>query len=284
MSTRRSRTTAPSMTGVAGEGILIAAGGRAILLQLANPAIGHGVADHSHFADRPLDRLNGTLSYVYAIVFGDAELAAVVAARVNHAHVPVHSTGTTPGYNAFTPELQLWVAATLYESATHLHGLLFGPLDEESAEAVYQEYSLLGTALQVPPELWPADRIAFRRYWNEQLQLLRTDAATRAVAFELLHSRTAPLWFRAALPLARLMTAGLLPPRVRMLFELPWSRRRQRRFDRVLRGIRMIYPRLPRVLRHWPKNHYLRVLRKSAGLTADPRPAGPHESATTPVL
>lgn len=251
------------MQGVAGEGVLIAAGGRAILLQLANPAIGHGVADHSHFADKPLDRLNGTLSYVYATVFGDADLAASMASRVNHAHVPVHSTGTAPEYNAFTPELQLWVAATLYESATDLHGRLYGPLDDETADAVYREYSRLGTSLQVPPELWPANRSAFRRYWNEQLALLTTDAATRAVAHDLLHSRTAPLWYRAALPLARLMTAGLLPAHVRLLFDLPWSARRQRRFDRVLGGIRLIYPRLPRRLRHWPKNHYLRALHAS---------------------
>ena len=249
--------------GVAGEGILIAAGGRAILLQLANPAIGHGVADHSHFADRPLDRLNGTLSYVYAIVFGDAELAATMAARVNHAHGPVHSSGTTPGYNAFTPELQLWVAATLYESATHLHGLLFGALDDQAADEVYREYSRLGTSLQVPPGLWPTDRAAFRLYWNEQLALLTTDAATRAVAHELLHSRTAPLWYRAALPVARLLTAGLLPAHVRVLFDLPWSTRHRRSFDLVLRGIRLVYPRLPRLIRHWPKNHYLRLLRKS---------------------
>ena len=252
------------MQGVAGEGILIAAGGRAILLQLANLAIGHGVADHSHFADRPLDRLNGTLSYVYATVFGDADLAARMAARVNHAHGPVHSAGTTPEYNAFTPELQLWVAATLYESATHLHGLLYGPLDDETADAVYREYSRLGTSLQVPPELWPADRSAFRHYWNEQLALLRTDAATRAVAHDLLHSRTAPLWYRAALPLARLMTAGLLPPHVRVLFDLPWSTLRQRRFNRVVSAIRLIYPCLPRLVRHWPKNHYLRALNAAA--------------------
>jgi uncharacterized protein (DUF2236 family) len=248
------------MDTVAGEGILIGAGGRAILLQLANPAIGHGVADHSNFSARPLDRLNGTLGYVYATVFGNADQAAAMAARVNHAHVPVHSAGTTPEYNAFTPELQLWVAATLYESATHLHGLVYGPLDDETADAVYREYSRLGTSLQVPPALWPEDRAAFRRYWNEQLTLLTTDAATRAVAHELLHSRSAPLWYRAALPLARLMTAGLLPPRVRELFDLPWSTKRERRFALVLAGIRLVYPRLPRALRQWPKDHYLRAL------------------------
>jgi len=257
------KTQAAGIRDIAAEGLLIGAGGRAILLQLANPAIGHGVANHSSFALHPLDRLNGTLSFVYAIVLGEPDLAALVIGRVNRAHIPVHSDGSSPKYNAFTPELQLWVAATLYESAAHLHGLIYGPLDEDIADEFYREYSRIGTALQMSPELWPSDRTAFRRYWNEQIGLLTTDAATRAVAHELLHSRTAPLWFRAALPLARLMTAGLLPPTVRPLFALSWSSRHQRCFDRVLGGIRVIYPRLPRKLRQWPKNHYLRSLRAS---------------------
>ena len=47
---------------LAPESVLVLAGGRAILLQLANPAVGHGVAGHSDFASRPLDRLTGTLA------------------------------------------------------------------------------------------------------------------------------------------------------------------------------------------------------------------------------
>nr|WP_276512207.1 oxygenase MpaB family protein [Cryobacterium roopkundense] len=244
---------------------MIAAGGRSILLQLANPAIGHGVANHSDFATRPQDRLNNTLSFVYAIVFGTPEEAAVATRRVNHAHVPVHSLGTdtTPAYNAFTPQLQLWVAATLYDSAVLMHELVYGPLSDELADEFYDEYRKLGAALQVPVALWPPTRAAFRVYWNDSLAALTTDAATRAVAHELLHTRKAPLWMRAGLPLGRLMTAGLLPESVRELFDLPWSPTRQVRFDRVLRLTRALYPALPRGIRHWPKNHYLRTLRES---------------------
>lgn len=262
---------------IAGNAVLIAAGGRSILLQLANPAIGHGVADHSDFARRPQDRLNNTLSFVYAVVFGTPEEAAAATRRVNDAHVPVHSTGTDtgPAYSAFTPELQLWVAATLYDSAVLMHELVYGPLDDKRADAFYDEYRKLGAALQVPVALWPPDRAAFRVYWNERLALLTTDAATRAVAHELLHTRTAPLWMRVALPLGRLMTTGLLPAPVRDLFDLPWSSARQLRFDRVLRLTRALYPPLPRGIRHWPKNHYLRALRKSLRTTGAPAPGRP---------
>ena len=62
--------------------MLIAGGGRAILLQLAYPAVGHGVAAHSDFADRSLDRLQNTLRFVYAVAFGTpAQLAFVTRVR-----------------------------------------------------------------------------------------------------------------------------------------------------------------------------------------------------------
>ena len=38
---------------IGAEGILLAGAGRAILLQIADPRVGHGVADHSDFAQRP---------------------------------------------------------------------------------------------------------------------------------------------------------------------------------------------------------------------------------------
>lgn len=250
---------------IAGEAVLIAAGGRSILLQIADPAIGHGVARHSDFAARPLDRLRGTLTYVYAVTFGTPEESAAATRRVNHAHGPVRGAGSdgSPAYSAFTPELQLWVAATLYDSAITMHELVYGRLDEATADRVYHDYAGLGTALQVPPELWPPDRAAFRVYWTERLGRLRTDAITRGVAIQLLRPRRGPAWLRLAMPLARLLTVGLLPAEVRPLFDLRWTDADQRRFDRTVRLIAAVYPALPRRLRHWPKEHFLRSLRAS---------------------
>jgi uncharacterized protein (DUF2236 family) len=69
---------------------------------------------------------------------------------------------------------------------------------------------------------------------------------------------------RLVMPLARVVTTGLLPDGVRTLFNLPWTPAEQRRFDRIFRITRAVYPRLPRRLRYWPKNHYLRALRRDA--------------------
>src|SRR3954451_2831238 len=114
------------------EGILLAGAGRAILLQLANPAIGRGVAEHSTFTERPVNRLKGTLTYVYAIVYGNEAQVNEVRRRVNRAHVPVQRAAdkTSAGYSAYDPELQLWVVATLYDTALTIIEKIYGPLDD----------------------------------------------------------------------------------------------------------------------------------------------------------
>src|SRR5215217_2093592 len=159
------------------EGILLAGAGRALLLQLADPAVGRGVDEHSTFVGRPVNRLKGTLTYVYAIVYGTDEQVTEVRRRVNRAHVPVRRDDTekSPGYNAFDPELQLWVVATLYDTAITIIEKIYGPLDDESADAMYQDYARIGTALQVPPGMWPEDRAAFGRYWSERISMLRAE-------------------------------------------------------------------------------------------------------------
>lgn len=238
------------------EAVLLGGGGRAILLQLANPAVGHAVAEHSSFASDPTRRLRHTLTFVYALVWGTPSQAAAVTAMVNRAHAPVRSET----YNAADPTLQLWVNATLYETAVTMHERIFGPLSDSDADAIYSDYSAIGVALQMPRDLWPADRAAFRRYWDTSVAALAVDDITRGVAHTLLHPPTAPLWLRAVMPLARLFTAGMLSPELRAAFGLPWSARRQRLYERMLRATALTYPHLPRGLRHWPKNHLLKQI------------------------
>jgi uncharacterized protein (DUF2236 family) len=49
---------------IGAEGVLLAGAGRAILLQIANPAVGHGVAEHSDFSTRAFDRFRAPHTYV----------------------------------------------------------------------------------------------------------------------------------------------------------------------------------------------------------------------------
>ena len=244
------------------EVILLAGAGRAILLQLADPGVGRGVADHSTFTDRPINRLKGTLTYVYAVTYGTEEQVKEVRRRVNRAHVPVRrgADEKTPGYNAYDPELQLWVTATLYDTALTIIEKIYGPLDDESSDAMYQDYAKLGTALQLPADMWPKDREAFSRYYDKRMANLRAGDAAVRVGRGLLYPKHAALWYRAIMPFARFLTAGLLPGPLRNDFGLPWSVHHERRFHRTMKILAVTYPKLPQGIRHWFKNYCLAEL------------------------
>ena len=246
---------------IGAEAVLIAGGGRAILLQLANPAIGHAIARHSDFARDPLTRLRHTLTFVYALVYGTPDQRARATAHVNRAHAPVVSTADeAPSYRATDAGLQLWVAATLYDTSAQLHRLLVGPLTDAELDAVYADYEVVGTALQVPSGAWPRDRAAFEDYWQAQLARLTVDDEVLRMTRALLHPRSGPVWLRAGMPLGRLLTAGFMPPSLRPAFGLPWGPRRARRFRMALRTLSAVNRMLPRRLREWPKNYLLRRL------------------------
>lgn len=258
---------APGGTGlkeVAAESLGLAGGGRALLLQIAHPAVGRGVAEHSDFGTRPLERLHATMTFICAAIFATPEEFATLRRHVNRAHARVRAdaAGGAPGYNAYDPRLQLWVAATVYRTMTELYERVFGALDAADAESVYRDFTRLGLNLQVPESLWPPTRAAFSVYWDEMLQQLAVTDSTRAVAAQILHPANAPLWLRPLLPDARLATAGLLPDVVREAYGLPWDDRSSRRFERRMRLVTAVYPLLPRRVRYGVRDGYLRRMRR----------------------
>jgi uncharacterized protein (DUF2236 family) len=224
---------------------LVLGGGAAILLQLGDPVVAAGVAAHSAFADDPVRRLRHTLGYVYAVMLGDPDAVRRVSGFVDRAHAGV------PG--ATDPERQLWVAATLYRVGVQVHELVVGPVGDALADELYAASARLGTALQLPAERWPADRAAFERYWADAVARLWVGEDARAVARDLLHPRRAPLWVRAAMPLGRVLTAGLLPQRVREAYGLPAN---ERAFRRAVRVARVAARLTPRRLRELPSRRF----------------------------
>ena len=249
-------TRSGSVEDVSAEAIVLAGGARAILLQLANPGVGHGVAEHSDFAARPLDRLHGTLTYLYVTQYGTPDEVRRIARQVGRAHAPVRGEG----YDARDVGLQLWVAATIHDTAIRVHELVFGALSDEDAQRLLDSMATVATTLGVPRAQWPATPAAFAEYWQRaEAELVVSDAA-RAVARELLYLRSGALWMRALMPTVRLVTAGLLSPVLREAYGLPFN---ARRYTRLVWVTRAVYPRLPLWLRHAPKRHYLARFRRA---------------------
>ena len=155
-----------------------------VIMQLARPGVGYGVVESRVEAGQvmrhPLRRLRRTVTYLSVALLGTADERAFYRRQVNRSHAQVRSGAGSPvRYSAFDPELQLWVAACLYRGTIDVHTLLHGPPGRSAADAIYRECRRLATTLQVPEQMWPADRAAFERYWNAALGEVRIDPPVR---------------------------------------------------------------------------------------------------------
>lgn len=208
-----------------------------VVMQLANAGVGYGVmeskVDSGNLHKHPVKRARTTFTYIAVAIGGNARDRRIYRDAVNGAHAQVRSGPRSPvRYNAFDPKLQLWVAAcmaSVFEDSRKLRG----GRSRHDPEVVHRAASVFATTLQVPPELWPADRAAYRRYWDEQLEGLNFDERQRAFL-----TGIARLDFLPG-PAEKLfgdwnlfLTLGYLPAPLREKLGVEWTAEHQRRFDR----------------------------------------------------
>ena len=86
-----------------------------------------------------------------------------------------HRCSTTPSTKSFSCG---WRPACTGERRTS-SGCMDIDLSPERSEAFYQYCKRLGTTLQVPEDLWPADLEAFDEYWEDGLRQIQMDDVTR---------------------------------------------------------------------------------------------------------
>ena len=252
-------------------GVVMLAAPANVIMQLGLPGVGYGVMEsrvNSGRIDRhPVKRGRTTLTYLAVATRGTAEQKAAFRQAVNGAHAQVYSTKESPvKYNAFSKDLQLWVGACLYKGGVDIYRTFIGEMDDETADRHYQtEGKAKATTLQVPEEMWPADRAAFEQYWQESLDKIHIDDAVRKYLYPIAVNRVAK--FRLPGPLQRaheefwlLMTTGFLPQRFRDEMQLPWDPQRQARFDRLISFFRTANNLLPEPVRRFPFNVLLRDL------------------------
>lgn len=254
------------------EGALIAAGGAASLLQTAHPQVAQGVYDHSYTAEDPLRRLRNTMGWLYAVQFGTRKEAETFSALVTRGHDQV----TGPGYRANDPELQVWVAATLFAVAAQFYQLLFRrTFTEDELAEFYGQTKVYATILGCPEERLPATYRDFRVYYAGMLNGLEISDASRAIADQVLHPRLPGGPLNApGLAAIRLITAGMMPAPIRAQYGWTWNRARELRFRMLMGALSVVYPRLPLRLRTLPRDYYLHTTRKMlAKVTAGRRPA-----------
>ena len=208
--------------------LLLGAGPRALLLQLAHPQVAAGVADHSDFRADPWARLDGTLRSYLRIVYGTRTAATAEIRRLN----ALHRTITGPTYRARDPELALWVHATLVDSTIVVADRWLEPLSRERRARYYAETLPIGRAFGIPAAMLPGDLDAFEAYVAGALGPdgpIKVGALARELADVVLHPPLGPVlpaldWLPPTAYAWTLWPAvGLLPPTVRADYELRWG-------------------------------------------------------------
>jgi uncharacterized protein (DUF2236 family) len=208
--------------------LLLGAGPRALLMQLAHPAVAAGVADHSDFRADPWARLQGTLRSYLRIVYGTGTAARAEIRRLNELHRSI----TGPTYRARDPELSLWVHATLVDSTIVVADAWLEPLSRERRARYYAETMPIGRAFGIPESRLPADLEAFDAYVTDAMAPdgpVRVGPIARELADAVLHPPLGPVIPALAAVPPRLYAwtlwpaVGLLPPSLREAYGLRWG-------------------------------------------------------------
>jgi len=199
-----------------------------LMLQALHPLAMAGVAQHSDFRKRPLDRLERTSMYVIASVYGDTETAQRTAAIVKAMHKKVHGIDPVTGqtYSAEDPDTQLWVHSTIWHSLLVSYRVFGGSLTPEEEDRYIAEGVPIAELIGLPANMVPASIAEMREYFaSMDSHLCMSPDARAAIDFVvnppltrelLVHQVPIRLFARAAV--------ALMPRHIRTLAGLEGSR------------------------------------------------------------
>ncbi|HEX6299449.1 MAG TPA: oxygenase MpaB family protein [Acidimicrobiia bacterium] len=238
--------------------VFLLGGMRALLLQISEPGIAAGVAEHSDFTNRVFDRMRDTVELIVEVGLGDPTEAQRAVMEMNRAHRGVRGKmpdGST--YDAAQPELRLWVLTTLIDTVLVVEATYVGEFREEERARYYRESLEIARVLEVADPPQTLDE--FHRYMTERFDSLTITDHARQIAHHVLYPDLGwtPQWSLAPI---RAITADLLPARLREGYGLSLSPRQARWLRRFQALSRATLPRMPDWIRTYP------LLRPIAGL------------------
>ena len=288
----------PGLTGpgsvtwhLARERVVPLGGLSALLLQLAHPLVAAGVAEHSSFRGDPTKRLMLTLEMLLVTTFGDASQVGAMTSRIARIHRVVHGSlpqdvagwrRDTP-YSATSPELSLWVYATIVETTLNSYSAFVRSLSRDERAEYYRESEKWGQLYGVGKDVRPASYQEFEQYYAGMLSRLRAGDQARSIARMILRARLRGIPIP---PWSYLLAAGLLPAPLRAQYGLRWSAAHRALWWLFTHVIHVVMGRLaPARLRFWDHYH-VAVLRCRPGAAdasgAEPGVALPSVAGPSP--
>ena len=172
-------------------------------------------------------------------------------------------------YTAHDEGSLLWVHATLVETTVMAYELGIATLSPAEKEAYYQESKLFGALFGISEEALPPDWPAFKRYCEDMAasDALAVGRPARETARFLLSDTRAMT--RPFMRVYSALTTGLLPPRIREEYGLPFGPAEEATYRGTLRAVKRVWPLLPDRTRWVPD--YVEARRRLAGRPREDR-------------
>ena len=226
------------------EWLIALAGPRALLLELAHPAVAAGVAQHSAYNTDPFGRLYRTMKTMTAISFGGTNEARDALRGFCACHARIHGeTAEGVSYRARDPQLQLWVWATLVDSVLRVYERFVSPLTFADKCAYYADAVRLAQLLGIMDEWIPPTYTAFNLYMGVMLygDTLRVTDDARAI----LRALFAPTLRGRATRWFSFPGIGMLPPRWRYEYGYTWNDEDEKRLTQLAAWTRKVRAHVP---------------------------------------
>ena len=233
------------------EPIFVLGGVRALLLQVAHPAVADGVARFSNFKADPFGRGYRTFAAMAMIYFGSKTQAEQTAQRLWRIHSAIRGEAPEP-YSANRPDLLLWVLATLTDTTLRVYERVPSlGLPPDWPERFYEESKVAARLLGIPDEVYPPDLAAFETYFKTMLEgeVLGSTDTCREVAQAIVQHPRAPK------KLANLLAAGWLPAPLCQRLGIGVRADTEEKLGRWLRRVVWAYRLIPKGMRWNPAYH-----------------------------
>ena len=236
------------------EVMVLAGATAAFLLQLADPGVAAGVAQHSNFREDPYGRLRRTLVSTFSVAFGSSHQAHGAIAHLNAIHRSVSGTVPESGtqYEALDPVLLLWVHATLIDTALRIYHAYVEPLTVDEMDAYLAESRPVAVGLGVLDDTYPETVAQLRAWMADRITsgAVRVTATARSLSESVLYPSPFPPRF--VWTAAHLISFSVLPREILAAYGISWSSRRSRAMSRVAGVTRVMLPLVPGPLRYIP--------------------------------
>ena len=147
------------------EPLVLLGSSRALLLQIAHPAIADGVKNYSDFQKNMAGRAHRTFTSMIRIWFGDKITAINSAKRLYNIHSMIRGTAAWEiedetiykPYCAADSDLLFWVLATMIDTTIVVTEKIKGKMTRKEKNQFYEESKITAQLMGIPLADYPSD-------------------------------------------------------------------------------------------------------------------------------